>query len=708
MSTNKSRRQLLTTLGAVTTVSFLPACSLLPVIPKRPSPKLEDAAGWIKHEKRVEPGLAPYTLYIPRTEMGQHVGTALAQIACDALGIEWSELTVKLPNTRDIPRAKATVGSDSIKDFAQPLRDACELLRSRIGKHQSTRRYVGQSQTDHALDAVISGGVLFASDVRLPGMLYGRVLRAPAAPELKSKARRMNLDAAKNVIGFVAVVRDELLTQAGSEGVGIVASNTWALGKMTEALAIEWQVEGAFEQKHIDAQIDVDRHLARGSLRHSLQSKSMDKASAWDVDLRFDIPMAAHAALEPRCAVADYQRHDNKPSLAMWVGTQDLFYQQDVLVKKLKLDPNQVKVQAMRVGGAFGGKTISTVELEAAVLSRSVQAPVHVQWTREQEMTFAFHRPASTHRVRARLKDGKLHDWWHAFVSSHILFTSAVVPSWLQGLTNFIGDDGVARGAQQPYSIPNQRIEFDLERTAIHTGPWRGLGAGPNAWVVESVIDECAAMLKVDPMVFRLQHLAEIKTPQSTRLLGVLSAVSNQVAAIAVPASDAEYLRGRGLACGIYKGMSYSATVADVSVSRTTGEVKVLAMWCAHDCGKVINPDGVRAQTQGNLVWCIGMALTEQLTTYQSQIAQTNFGASPVPRMADVPALHVHLVASSEPSTGAGETAIASGTAAITNAIRQATGKRVTRLPVQTGDLILDIVSGKNKAQKQNKVTIGA
>jgi isoquinoline 1-oxidoreductase subunit beta len=681
-----NRRQLLTTLGAITTVAFLPACSLLPVIPKRPAPKLEDASGWIRHEGD------QYTLYIPRTEMGQHIGTALAQVACDALGIEWSALTVKQPTTNDVPRAKATVGSDSIKDFSQPLREACDLLRSRIGKHQSTRRYVGQSQKDVDMDAIVSGGVLYASDVRLPGMLYGRVLRAPAAPELKSKALRMNLDAAKAVAGFVAVVRDELLAQAGSEGVGIVATNSWALGKITEALAIEWQIEGAFTQQSIDTQIDVDRHLSKGSLRHSLQSKSMDKAAPWDVDLRFDIPMAAHASLEPRSAVAHFQpkSKDAKPTLAMWVGTQDLFYQRDVLVRKLKLEPEQITVQAMRVGGAFGGKTIATVELEAAVLSRAVAKPVQVQWTREQEFAQAFHRPASTHRVRARLKDGKLVDWWHAFVSSHILFTSAVVPSWLQTLTNFVGDDGVARGAQQPYSIPNQRIEFGLERTPIHTGPWRGLGAGPNAWVVESVIDECAAKLKVDPLVFRRQHLAEIKTQQSQRLLGVLEAVSNQVAATPAPINDAEYLRGRGLACGIYKGMSYSATITDVAVNRATGEAKVLAMWCAHDCGIVINPDGVRAQTEGNLVWCIGMALTDQLTTEKSQIAQANFGTSPLPRIADVPTLYVHLVESKEPSTGAGETAIASGTAAITNAIRQATGKRVRRLPVDSSRLKME------------------
>jgi isoquinoline 1-oxidoreductase beta subunit len=652
-------------------------------------PKSEDAAGWIRHDQ------GRYTLFIPRTEMGQHIGTAMAQIACDALGIEWSALTVKLPTTSDIPRAKASVGSDSIKDFAEPLRQACELLRTKLGKHSSrdiSRAYVGTSQKDVVLDAIVSGGTLFASDVRLPGMLYGRVLRAPAAPELKSKALRMNLEAAKAVAGFVAVVRDDLLLQAGSEGVGIVAKNTWALEKITTALQIEWKVDGAFEQQDIAAQIDVDRHLKKGSLRHNLQSKSLDKQAPWDVDLRFDIPMAAHAPLEPRCAVAHFQpsvqSSSSTPKLAMWVGTQDLFYQRDVLSRRLGLDADRITVQAMRVGGAFGGKTISTVELEAAVLSRGVSAPVQVQWTREQEFGFAFHRPASSHRVRARLKDGKLQDWWHAFVSSHILFTAAVVPSWLQALTNFVGDDGVARGAQQPYAIPNQRIEFDLERTPIHTGPWRGLGAGPNSWVVESMIDECAVRLKVDPLLFRQQHLSPLKTPQSERLLGVLQAVSNLVKITPAPTSDTEFMRGRGLACGIYKGMSYSATIADVAVSRTTGEVQVLQMWCSHDCGKVINPDGVRAQTEGNLVWCIGMALIEQLTAEKSQIGQTNFGASPLPRMTDVPAMNAHLVESNLPSTGAGETAIASGTAAITNAIRAATGRRVTSLPVQSASLI--------------------
>jgi isoquinoline 1-oxidoreductase beta subunit len=286
------------------------------------------------------------------------------------------------------------------------------------------------------------------------------------------------------------------------------------------------------------------------------------------------------------------------------------------------------------------------------------------------------------------LKDGRLQDWWHAFVSSHILFTAAALPSWLQALTNFVGDDGVARGAQQPYAITNQRIEFDLERTPIHTGPWRGLGAGPNNWVVESVMDECAVQLKVDPLLLRQQHLAPLKTPQSERLLGVLQAVSNIVKSVPTPTSDNEFMRGRGLASGSYKGMSYSATIADVAVNRATGAVQVLQMWCSHDCGTVINPDGVRAQTEGNLVWCIGMALIEKLTAEKSQIGQTNFDASPLPRMTDVPTLNVHLIDNNLPSTGAGETAIASGTAAITNAIRAATGKRITQLPVQSKLLI--------------------
>ena len=394
--------------------------------------------------------------------------------------------------------------------------------------------------------------------------------------------------------------------------------------------------------------------------------------------MRIDIPLAAHAPIEPRVAVAAFSQNGH---LELWVGTQDVFYQRDVMAKRLGMAEEQVIVHGQRVGGGFGGRTICTVELEAAVLARAAQAPVKVQWTRAQEFRQAFHRPPSSHRIRARLKNGKLDQWWHSFASSHILFSNAVVPPWLQRITDLIGDDGVARGVTLPYKATARRTEFDLVRLPVFTGPWRGLGAAPNVFAIESAIDECARKAGIDPVQFRL---ANVDDPRLARLL--------QRAATAAgwgpkPGSTTALRRGRGVACGIYKAMSYAAVVADVEVDTAAGTVKVVRMVCAHDCGRVINPDQVRAQCEGNLVWGLGMVLVEQLPVAASQVAAASFAESPIPRLSDVPAMQVVLVDEGDPPTGAGETAIVASGAAIANAIRDAIGLRPQRLPLNAADL---------------------
>ncbi|MBC7942096.1 MAG: xanthine dehydrogenase family protein molybdopterin-binding subunit, partial [Chitinophagaceae bacterium] len=316
-----------------------------------------------------------------------------------------------------------------------------------------------------------------------------------------------------------------------------------------------------------------------------------------------------------------------------------------------------------------------------AVLARAARVPVKVQWSRAQEFQLGFHRPPSSHRIRARLHHGRLQTWWHGFASSHILFTAAAVPAWLQRLTDVIGDDGVARGSTLPYRAAARRTEFDLARLPVHTGPWRGLGAGPNVFAIESAMDECARHVNADPVQFRLDHIID------DRLRGVLQRVA-AVADWTRPLPPAPHKRrGRGVACGIYKAMSYAAVVADLEVETDTGQVRVLNLWCAHDCGHVINADQVRAQCEGNLVWGLGMALIEQLPVAASNVAATTFAQSPIPRLPDVPAMEVVLVDSAQPPTGAGETAIVAAAAAITNALRDAVGARPTRLPVQAAEV---------------------
>lgn len=684
MSLQIHRRHLLGGVGAILSVAFLPGCSSLPVIPKRPSPDARSGLSWISHRS------GNYLLTVPRVEMGQNITTALKQIACDELGISPDQLQVKLHNTVSIDRVRATVGSESVMEFALPLARACATLRQALkdgetsGKLEAIEfpreqlrslsgqgQWVGRSpQLEQGLE-MVTGKSLYASDVRLPGMVYGRVLRAPAPPEIVSSLITMDEAAARQVKGFVALVRSPLLQMASSEGVGIVAQTPGALDRIEQALQLRWSLHGQADVKSIQQSMDIDRRMAAKLRRDKYIHNDSVPEGQWDVELRIDVPIAAHAAIEPRVAVAQ-MLVDGR--LEMWVGSQDVFYQRDVVCRRLGISADKVLVHGCRVGGAFGGKTISTVELESAVLAHQLKMPVKVQWTRAQEFLQAFHRPPSSHRVRARLQNGRLQHWSHDFASSHILFTGAVVPAWMQKITDLIGDDGVARGAALPYKVQAKRTGFDLVRLPVHTGPWRGLGAGPNAFVIESAIDECARLAGHDSVEFRLQHIEE---PRLKRVLEQAVASAPQIPQVAKG-----WLHGRGVACGIYKKTSFAAVVADVQVDPNTGEVQVLHMHCAHDCGQVVNPNQVRAQCEGNMVWGLGMVLIESWST-----DARNFGESPIPRMSQLPSLSVHLVDHGEPPSGAGETAIVAAGAAIANAVRAATGWRLQRLPLQASDL---------------------
>lgn len=677
----RRRTLLLGGIGVVLSVAFLPGCASFPVIPKRPAPNARNGLSWISHQS------GRYQLTLPRVEMGQNIATALKQIACDELDIDPDRLTVQMHSTDTTERVRATVGSESIMDFALPLARACATLRQALASGQTSGKlqaadypreqlrsltgkgsWVGRSPVIEQGLEIVTGQPLYASDIRLPGMAYGRVLRASVPPEIPSRLLSVDEVAARQVPGFVALVRHKLLQMSSSEGLGIVARTPGALDRIERALNAQWSTQGQADLQGIGQAIDIDRRMAKRSRRDNYVHKDTIPEGPWDLDLRLDIPIAAHAAIEPRVAVAQTL---SGGMLEMWVGSQDVFYQRDVVCRRLDLPEDKVRVHGCRVGGAFGGKTISTVELEAAVLAHTLQMPVKVQWTQTQEFLQAFHRPPSSHRVRARLHKGRLVHWAHDFASSHILFTGAVVPAWMQKITDVIGDDGVARGAVLPYKAQARRTGFDLVRLPVHTGPWRGLGAGPNAFVIESAIDECARIASLDPVNFRLQHIEE---PRLHRVL--------EQAIVSAPAATGRaegLLHGRGVACGIYKKTSFVAVVADVQVDPKNGAVQVLHMHCGHDCGKVVNPEQVRAQCEGNLIWGLGMVLVESWSA-----KARNFGESPIPRITQMPSLSVHLVDHGEPPSGAGETAIVAAGAAIANAIREATGWRLRQLPLDS------------------------
>lgn len=705
----------------VTGYSLLP---LIPPIPTRALPELEDAIGWIQLTPDGE-----WLLWSPRMEMGQGIMTSLRLIAAEELGEQPARIDVRLPTTGDINSVKATVGSDSVRLFALPLARACATLRDAVltraavrlgpasglrfedGKvvnpagdavalsniavpaleleveerpvgelrafSAKSRRHIGRGGPTAQIEAIVAGRPTFAADIRLPGMVHAVVLRPPWIPELEPSLDSLDEAAVRKVPGFVDIVRHEEL--AGS---ALVAANPAALDTMREAAKPGW----AGPEDVMDPMVTVDIDAALAADDFTKSDGGVDPGP-WTVDMRLDVPLAAHGAIEPRCAVA---RFNEDGSLEVWCGTQDPFFTRDMLARDHDLPLEKITVHAMRVGGGFGGKVVPTVEREAAFIARATGKPVKVQWTRKDEFQATYMRPPYSHRVRARVgADGRISDWWHAASSSHVFFTNAAFLSWMQRITDLVGDAGTARGQLPPYRFARRRTDYKVTRLPVYTGPWRGLGAGPNVLAIEMAMDAAARASGRDPLEFRLGHLDGAGDPEvgdRARLAACLRRAASMAESESVAKAGDGEIVARGLAGGVYKAMSYAAAVAEVVLHRDAEdrfrEIRVRKIWCAHDCGLVIDPDGVRAQIEGNLVWSLGMTLKESLDAPGGTAAQTIFGEYEIPRISDMPALDIGLIESAEPPTGAGETAIVAGAGAIANAVARATGVTPARMPI--------------------------
>ncbi len=651
--------------AGITVLGAAPACAAfnpLPALPTRGMPEPEQRIAWLRLQAdgRVR-------LLLPRQEMGQGVSIALRQIVAEELGVALEQVDAVLPSTDEIAPVRSTVGSDSLKDFVEPVARAAALLREHLARGGSAgvladngqpvelrslkpgrmRQIVGQAQPTQEIAAIVTGAPLYAGDMRLPGMLHGLVL--------------------PDGVALPADITGLRVVALPGRRQGLVAEQPAAL--QAAALTLDWPARAAAMPLP-----DIDALLQAGSLEHRLRSDKLAAAAPWSLDRRYDIPFAAHAAIEPRAAVARW--HETGPMrLEVWTGSQDVYFVRASLARAFGLDAEAVTVRSCRMGGGFGGRTIVRQELEAALLSQAVAVPVKVQWSRAAEFQQGFHRPPSSHRIRARLgSDGRINDWWHAFGSGHVIFTSAAMPRWMQAVTSLVKDPGVARGALPPYAAGRMRVEFSDIRLPVDTGPWRGLGAGPNGYAIESAIDELAVLAGRDPLAFRLEQLE----PQHHRLAACL----RRVAELAQWQPQAKYQPGfgRGVACGIYKESSFAAVIADVAVN-AQGEAQPLGLYCAQDSGLIVNPDQVRAQIEGNLLWGLGMVLHEALPLDGARVAALSFADYPLPRITDMPPVRIALI---EPEgaapSGAGETAMVAA-AAIGNAIAAATGKRITALP---------------------------
>jgi nicotinate dehydrogenase subunit B len=432
--------------------------------------------------------------------------------------------------------------------------------------------------------------------------------------------------------------------------VGVTAPTEQMAARALAALRPEWRTTPQPSVEELFRYLKDHPAAARGAGGRgaSEQGSVRDGLRAADqrLEATYTIAYIAHAPLEPRAAVAEWA--DGK--LTVWTGTQRPFGVRDELTRALSLTADQVRVIVPDTGSGYGGKHTGEAAVEAARLAREAGRPVKLVWTREEEFTWAYFRPAGVIEITAGAKrDGTLTAWeCHNYNSG-------------------------ASALRCPYEAPNQRAVFHPCESPLRQGSYRALAATANHFARESHLDELAHLLHLDPLEFRLRNLRD------ARLRAVLEAAARR---FGWGKAQAAVGHGFGLAGGTEKG-SYVAACAEVAVDRRGGRVRVVRVVTAFECGAVLNPEHLKNQVEGATVMGLGGALFEAIDFANGSIRNPRFSAYRVPRFADVPALETVLLDRKDlPSAGAGETPIVALAPAIGNAIFRATGRRLRSLPM--------------------------
>jgi isoquinoline 1-oxidoreductase beta subunit len=510
----------------------------------------------------------------------------------------------------------------------------------------------------------INGTGVFGIDVKVPGMLVALVARPPV---FGATVKTWNAERAKAVPGVRHVLPID-------RGIAVVADGFWPAKRGREHLDIAWD-EGPLAALDSRAQRDQYMELAREAgavARKEGDAASTIEQAAKRLEAVYELPYLAHAPMEPLNCVA----HVREDGCDVWTGTQSQTTDRAAAARAAGLAPEQVKLHTTLLGGGFGRRAAvdSHFVREAVQISRAVKAPVKVIWTREDDIRGGYFRPAAHHAIRAGLApDGTPLAWHHRIVCQSFImgtqFEAAIVK---QG----VDDTAVEGAADLPYDVPNVSVEWQQAPGGVPVLWWRSVGHSHNAFVVESFLDELAHAAGKDPYEYRRLLLA--KHPRHTKVLDCVA----QNAGWGKPLPEG---RGRGLAVHESFG-SFVAQVAEVSVS-TEGKVIVHRVVCAIDCGPVVNPDGVRAQMEGGIVFGLTAALYGEITFERGRVKQRNFHDYPMLRINEMPAVEVHIVPSKDRMGGVGETGVPPIAPAVANAVFALTGKRLRRLPIRADDL---------------------
>ncbi len=628
------------------------------------------------------------TLFSGKIEMGQGVHTSLAQMAADELGVSLDKITMCMGDTDACPWDAGTWGSLTTRFFGPAVRTAAAEARTvlmklaakklgvpreklvvddgvvsvagnpskkvtygELAKGQQIERLVDEKavlrtvkefkvmgKSPKRLDGreKVTGKAKYAGDMRLPGMQYARILRPPM-----HGATRKSLDTskAKALDGVTVVEKDDLVV--------VLHKDPEMAAKALSLIAAEWdKPAAAFDQDSVHDYFvknagEGDVKVSRGTLVDGGTQSA------------FKVAYVAHVPMEPHTALAEWK--DGK--MTIWASTQSPFGTRAMVAKTLGLDEKQVRVLTPFVGGGFGGKSTSHQAREAAILAQITGKPVMVLWTRGEEFFYDTFGPAAVVKINSSVDgQGKITSWDYNVYAA--------------------GD----RAAEVLYDVPNARVKSYMSRNSpggkLHpfaVGPWRAPGAGTNVFARESQIDIMAAAAKMDPLEFRLKNTTD------ERARRVLKAAAEKLGWKAAAGPSGQ---GRGIAVGIDSG-AYVALAAEVAVDKATGAIKVKRVVAAQDMGIVINPDGARMQMEGCITMGLGYVLSEELRFKGGQILDDNFDTYELPRFSWLPKIEAVLISNDELSPqGGGEPAIVPMGAVIANAVFDATGVRMYRLPM--------------------------
>ncbi|HYW97469.1 MAG TPA: molybdopterin cofactor-binding domain-containing protein [Candidatus Elarobacter sp.] len=628
------------------------------------------------------------TGFTGKAEIGQNIRTELAQTIADELRVPFESVHMVMADTALTPFDAGTFGSRTTPTMTPQLRRVAaaardilveaaakewnvapaglvaanakvtDLASGRSIKYAELARGKTLAQNLPAEDpitpatewtiagkaipkvdgcAFVTGRHQYTTDLHPAGMLYGKVLRPPSFGATLTSFRQNETKAMPGVF----VVRD-------GDFVGAAAPTEREAQAALDAVKAEWKEVPQISNKELFAYLKQNG-VGKTEDRFRKQKGSIEEGlanAAHRLDATYTVAYIAHAPLEPRAAVAQWA--DGK--LTVWTGTQRPFANRDELAAAFHLPESSVRVIVPDTGSAYGGKHTSDAAMEAARLARAAGRPVKVVWTREEEFTWAYFRPAGVIEIKSGIaSDGALTAWeFHNYHSG-------------------------ASGIETPYVVANQRTEYHQVPLILRSGSYRGLAATANHFARETHMDALASTAKMNSLDFRMKNLAD------TRMRAVLEAAAKS---LGWPRKKTQEGQGFGIACGAEKG-SYVATCAEVSVDRNSGAVRVVKLVEAFECGAIVNPDGLRNQVVGAMIQGLGGALFEAIEFENGRIKNPRFSSYGVPRFRDVPEIEAVLLDRKDiPSAGAGETPIMAVAPAIGNAIFDAAGVRLNNLPM--------------------------